>query len=310
MPCSTVYNIGSLNWDYVYTVSEFVHRGQTIAAQDLEKHSGGKGLNQSLALARAGASVVHIGAVGETLTDGLVALLANNQVQTSGICALPGVPTGHAIIQRTPSGENCIIIYGGANQALTPEMVEQGLAPAQPGDWLLVQNETSCLIEALVLAHKKGMRIAFNPSPCSEALRALPLNHIDLFFVNEDEAQTLTDYEEGVSRDAPFDPGLCLERLHECYPHAEIVMTVGAQGAYVVSAEGEQFYSAAPHVHAVDTTGAGDTFTGYYLASKVAGHSIVECLNCAVQAASLSVQVKGAANSIPQASEVARLLAL
>ena len=179
--------VGSLNIDYTYQVEHFVQKGETLSSGDLQVFSGGKGLNQSVALAKAGVETYHAGAVGK---DGLFLLreLEEAGVRTEHVVVLEDVPTGHAIIQNDKNGENCILLFGGANQAITKGQVDQVLSQFQEGDYLLVQNEVNQMPYLLRQARGRGLRIALNPSPMDGKIWELPLELVDYFILNEIEA--------------------------------------------------------------------------------------------------------------------------
>lgn len=292
-----VLNFGSLNIDYVYAVEHFVRAGETLASQSLAKNVGGKGTNQSAALAKAGAEVFHAGKIGG---DGLFLsdFLAQCGVRTELITVSEEV-SGHAIIQVDPSGQNCILLYGGANRTISREQIDAVLEHFAAGDILLLQNEVSNLAYMIELGAKKGLRIALNPSPISEELRALPLEKVHWFILNEIEGEALSGKKQ---------PGEILDELLLRYPESRIVLTLGKQGcAYADAAQ--RFTLPAYHVKAVDTTAAGDTFTGYFLASVLRGSSEKEALCLATAASALSVTKPGAAASIPLLEEVTRFAA-
>lgn len=286
---------GSLNIDYTYRVDHFVRPGETLSARSLQVFPGGKGLNQSLALAKAGAKVSHAGAVGE---DGrfLLELLENAGVDISQTEILPDTRTGNAIIQNDAAGDNCILLFGGANRAITPEQVDRTLASCEPGDYLLLQNEISSLGYLVEQAAKKGLRIVLNPSPMNGEILALPLDQIDLFLLNEVEAAQLTGL--------PSEEAEALgDALRERFPKAGIVLTLGSRGS--VYLDGEKRIVQKPYpVQAVDTTAAGDTFTGYFLAGLLAGRPIEETMDRASRASAIAVTRPGAATSIPTPDEV------
>lgn len=286
---------GSLNIDYVYAVPHFVRRGETLSADTLQTFTGGKGLNQSIALARAGAEVWHAGAVG---TDGafLVEALNDARVQTEFIETLPDVRTGHAVIQKSADGDNCILLYGGANHAVTPEQIDRTLGHFSAGDLLLAQNEISALPHLLRSAKARGLRVALNPSPMDESLPPL-LALADILLLNEVEASQLL-------RCAPdSDPEQLLTQLRERYPDAVIVLTLGAAGALCADG-GAVIRQAAIPVHAVDTTAAGDTFTGFFLAGLLEGQNTAQAMRFAAAAAAITVTAHGAAPSIPTRKKV------
>lgn len=289
-----ILNFGSLNIDYVYSLSHFVQKGETITSDMLNVFAGGKGLNQSIALSRAGGNVYHAGAIG---ADGLFLeeILNEAGVDTRFLMKCEDTRTGNAIIQKDREGDNCIILYGGANQAITKEMADEVLSAFGEGDWLFLQNEISEISYMVKKAHERGMRIVLNPSPMNEKILGINLNYIDCFILNEVEAHAL------VQEDA--DKAALLNQLKERFPHAEIVLTLGEKGSVYAGAEGiaEQ---KAYQVATVDTTAAGDTFLGYYMAGRLQGESVKEALDMAARASAIAVSKKGAAPSIPKRDEV------
>lgn len=283
-------NFGALNIDYVYDVAEFVKGGQTISAGGLAKSMGGKGLNQSIALARAGATVFHAGCVGE---DGrfLVDYLKENGANTDGVRVV-NEPTGHAMIQVDQRGQNCIIIYGGANQAITKDHVDDVLSHFCAGDVILLQNEINDVCYIAEKAREKGMMVVLNPSPVTNL--NVPLELVDLFLLNELEAaeifgkQTVEDQ---------------LTAMRKTCPNAKFVLTLGERGAIYMDAE-QAVRVDAVKTNAVDTTAAGDTFTGYFLTAYLAGEGVEKALVTAAKAAAITVSRKGASPSIPFRNEI------
>ena len=275
-----IINFGSLNIDKVYQVEQFVRPGQTITAKDYAMAAGGKGLNQSLAAARAGAEVLHAGAIG---AEGrfMADLLRESGADTSLLREVDG-PSGHAVIEINAAGQNRIIVFGGANRSMTSEYIERVLDIAQPDDWVLLQNEVNLVPEIICRAHEKGLRVVFNPSPIPENLDALPLACVSLFMVNEIEAAQLA----GTDANADFED--TLTALRAKYPNASVVMTVGADGVLYDGEEG-RFQLPAFKVKTVDTTAAGDTFCGYFLAAVSAGKSVQTALQEALAASALAV---------------------
>ena len=285
-----VLNFGSLNVDYVYKVPHVIVRGETLSAKSRKVFSGGKGLNQSVALGRAGLSVYHAGCIGE---DGefLLGELRQAHVNVDFIRRLKNVPTGHTIIQNTEDGDNCIILFGGANQAVSKEFVDEVFGSFEKGDLIILQNEISNLKYIVEKAHAAEMKIALNPSPMNEVIRELPLDYIQYFFLNEIEASQIT------GKSADDKDGLTLG-LKGCFPNAEIILTLGAGGSIYISNE-QVIFQEAYKAHAVDTTAAGDTFTGYYLAAIAHGKVPTEALDFSSRAAAITVSLPGAAPSIP-----------
>ncbi len=286
---------GSLNIDYTYRVSHFVRQGETLAAESLQVFSGGKGLNQAVALARAGAETWMAGAVGE---DGrfLLEELAAAGVRTDHVCVLQQERTGNAIIQNDRAGDNCILLYGGANRAVTEAQVDAVLQHFSAGDWLLLQNEINQLPYIMRQAHARGLKIAFNPSPMETHVLEYPLESVDLFLLNRVEAAQLagTDGTDGQA---------LLAALRGRFSRAAVVLTLGADGA-VYTDGAETVQQAAYPVQAVDTTAAGDTFTGFFLAARMRGAGVPRAMELASRAAAIAVTRRGAAPSIPTFAEV------
>lgn len=289
-----ILNYGSCCIDNVYAVQDFVQPGETIASLDYAVHPGGKGLNQSIALAHAGAEVIHAGKVGN---DGvwLKELLASKGVDVSPLQVVDG-PSGHANIQVSAAGENAIVIVGGSNRLITPDDFSEAFANTTAGDFLLLQNEVSHLSDIMTYGHERGLRIVFNAAPMTPDVLALPLDLVEFLIVNETEAMALT----GSSLE---DVDILLEQLKSHFPNTNAILTLGAKGAIFQSTT-ETYKQAAFQVQAVDSTGAGDTFTGFFLACLAQGQNIQDCLATACRAASISVTRAGAATSIPLANEI------
>ncbi|MBR6935471.1 MAG: ribokinase [Clostridia bacterium] len=293
-----ILNYGSLNIDHVYQMPAFVKAGETLSATDCQLHTGGKGLNQSVALARAGACVFHGGKIG---ADGieLKEFLEKAGADCSFLRIDPDVPTGHAIIQVVPSGENCILIYGGTNKQITEDEIDETLGHFEAGDLLLLQNEISNVNYLIHRAHEKGMLTVLNPSPITAGLLEFDgLSLLDWMIVNQGEAEALA------GTDGDLEPLDVIEALQARYPNASIVMTLGKRGALCLS-RGQKYYSRTyDYGKRVDTTGAGDTFTGYFLAGLAKGAPLDKCMDMASRASGLSITIAGAANSIPDLETV------
>ena len=286
-----ILNFGSLNCDYVYQVPHITAPAETLSAREMQVFPGGKGLNQSIALARAGAPVFHAGLVGED-GDFLVDLARESGVDCRYLERRPG-RTGHAIIQVEDSGQNAILICGGANQLVDEPMIRRVLADFGPGDLLLAQNEVSGLPLMLSLASERGMTVALNPSPCGDLPEA-DLSMVDWLILNEVEGAALSGETEIAAMP---------DALRRRYPRANILLTLGAEGAVCLTGEERHFQPAIP-VKTVDTTAAGDTFTGYFLAAVTGGQTIPEALLLAARAAAIAVSQPGASSSIPTRQEV------
>ena len=273
-----VINYGSLNIDLVYRVHEFVRPGETISAMDFSRFVGGKGLNQSIALARAGAPVMHAGAVGED-GDFLLDTLKQSNVDCMYVEKLAGVASGHAVIQVNDHGENCIVLFGGANHAIDEAHAEAVLSHAEPGDILLLQNEISCIPHIMRTANRLGMRIFFNPAPMTSQVLAYPLDLVDTLIVNETEMESLGNH-------VP--------------EKANILKTLGANGAEYNGMK----VPAEKVANVVDTTAAGDTFIGYFIAELVAGLDVRTAMETATRASAWCIQRMGASPSIPSRKDI------
>lgn len=297
-----ILNFGSLNIDYVYQVDHFVSGGETLLSDGMEIFPGGKGLNQSIALSRAGADVFHAGAVG--VSDGafLTDILNKNGVDISHIKNINGDTTGHAIIQVDKTGQNCILLYGGANQKITTEQIDETLRFFGEGDMLLIQNEISNLDYLIEKARNKGLRIVLNPSPINKKLLESDLSKIDMFIMNEIEAAAILGVEE-LSYSTPE-----IEKLiPENFLNKDIIITFGSEGSVFID-EVEVLHQTAFKVDAIDTTAAGDTFTGYFLAQILKGKSSRDALNVAAKAGAIACTRKGAEPSIPYLEEISTII--
>lgn len=287
-----IYNFGSVNIDHVYQVDHFVQPGETLSSSHYEQVLGGKGANQSVALAKAGAAVFHVGGINKSDET------FKSQLEKYGVncdhLSLTQTPSGHAIIQVTPDAENAIVLFGGANQTLNASHIQQALGHATRDDWVLLQNETNALADIIQIAKDKNLSVAFNPAPMSESVNALPLEKIDLLIVNEVEAQMLT---------AKNDVNDIIAHFKTTLPSTKVIITLGKQGAHMLS-NGTVHSVSAFSVDAVDTTAAGDTFIGFFLASFLSNNNIHASLTTACAASALSVTQHGAAQSIPSMQAV------
>ena len=296
-----ILNYGSLNLDYVYTVEHIVRQKETASSLALSIYPGGKGLNQSVALARAGCTVYHAGMTGED-GDMLLQTCRDNGVNTEYVDIVSG-RNGHAIIQVEPGGENCILLFGGSNQANTKERVDRVLDHFEKGDIILLQNEVNLLDYMIEKSAGRGMRVVLNPSPYNERVSCCRLELVDTFLINEVEAGQITGENE---------PEEILKAMGERFPTAKTVLTLGGSGAWFLM-DGEALFQPAFQVEAVDTTAAGDTFTGYFLqgyagllesGKKPESMDFVPVLARAARAAALAVSRKGAVPSIPYSKEL------
>ena len=278
------YNFGSINLDLVYQVPHFPVPGETLMSTDFQRYPGGKGLNQSVAMARAGASVVHIGACGldadfclKELIDAGVELAVDRTRSVSG----------QGVIYIDPTGENQIVLLPAANLEITPQQVSQGLESMGSEDWLVLQNETNLQVEAAKQARALGARVAYSAAPFESHALAEILPYVDVVAMNQGESEQAIQ---------------ALGSQPEQWG-CEVLITLGGQGAKFFDGQGwcEQ---SAPKVAPVDTTGAGDTFFGYFIAHlDQAGPQ--QALNLATQASALQITCPGAASAIPRLEELA-----
>jgi ribokinase len=287
----TIFNLGSINIDHVHRVAHLPGPGETVADTGYAMGLGGKGANQSLAAAAAGAEVHHIGAVG---ADGgwIRDRLAAAGVRVADLITVEAA-TGHAVVVVDDGGENQIVIHGGANRALTRAQIAAALARARPGDWFLAQNETNLIAEGFAMAKAAGLRTAYAAAPFDAGAAGALIGTVDLLAVNEVEAGPLAGH-----------LGVAAEAL----PVPELLVTLGARGARLVAGGAVTKVAAFP-VTPVDTTGAGDCFLGWFLAARDRGAGAATALREASAAAAIQVTRPGAADSIPRASEVAAFLA-
>ena len=287
-----VLNFGSLNLDYVYQVKSILIPGETQASVDRKTFCGGKGLNQSIALAKAGIPVYHAGMIGEG-GEILLDTCEKNGVNTRFIRKIEG-PCGHTVIQVDENGQNCILLFGGANRSITREFVDEVLKEFEKGDIILLQNEINELDYIIDRAYEKGMMIILNPSPFDEKLKACDMSKVSLFLVNEIEGYQITGEKE---------PEKILAAVKEKYPSAKIVLTLGGDGS-VYQDETGIYHQGIFKVKALDTTAAGDTFTGYFISSIIDGMPVKEGLEMAAKASAIAVSRPGATASIPLKEEV------
>ena len=285
---------GSLNIDHVYQVEHLVRPGETLPSTEYRRFQGGKGANQSVALARAGAEVFHAGRIGPE------GLWLRDAIAAEGVdithVGLDNQPTGHAIIQVDSAGENSIILFGGANLAVTSDDAHYVLSHFGEGDWLLVQNEVSSMPAILLEAYERGMSVAFNPAPMTPEVLRYPLDRVSLFVVNLTEGAALAEIENAA-------PESIVDRLQTRFPDAAILLTLGGDGSLYARGE-NRIKTSAQAAEAVDTTAAGDTFIGYFLAELLRGETVEESLALASRAAALCVMRLGAADSIPRRGEL------
>ncbi|OIJ69101.1 ribokinase [Streptomyces mangrovisoli] len=295
---TTIAVLGSTNMDLVAYVEKAPQRGETVTGREFRTIPGGKGANQAISAARAGAEVTMIGAVGnDAFGLRLRDTLEHSGVDTDDLRTVEG-PSGTAHIVVDDEGGNAIVVIPGANGTL------DHLSPGDEGviaaaDTLLLQLEIplAAVVAGAEAARRHGVRTVLTPSPA----RTLPpelLAVIDLLVPNQHEAATLT----GLT-----DPRAAAVALLEQVP--EVVVTLGAEGSLYAARDAEPLTVPAPPVTAVDSTGAGDTFVGCLAVAVGEGRPMPEALRWAAAAAALSVQRAGATASMPYRSEIDALYA-
>lgn len=285
-------NFGSLNVDKVYTVPHFVREGETLASLEYNEFAGGKGLNQSIALAKAGTNVFHAGRIGE---DGhfLIQTLEQEGINTDNIYTYGSI-TGHAIIQVNSNAENCILLLGGANKQITTQQIDSALDKFTSADFLVIQNEINDIEYIINAAHEKGLTIALNPSPIDDNIKTLDFSKIDYLIFNEIEGKE-------ISGETQLEK--ILDTLLSKYSNLKLVLTLGEKGV-IYKDTVQKIRQDIFNVNVVDTTAAGDTFLGYFLSIISRNAPIKEALRIASKAASIVISRDGASISIPDLAEV------
>ncbi|WP_375253938.1 ribokinase [Yoonia sp.] len=281
-----IWNLGSINADIVYRVPHIPAPGETLSSTSRQTFLGGKGANMSVAAARAAAHVHHIGAVG---ADGRWATerLLEYGVDTSYIAELD-TETAQAIIMVADDGENAIVLHPGANAEIPQATLQAAMAEASTGDWLVTQNETNLQRTAAQLGKRLGLQVAYAAAPFDAERVQAVLPYLDFLILNAVEAEQLQDATGTAPRDLPV---------------RDVIVTLGADGADWHGANGKAHFPAMKVVP-VDTTGAGDTFTGYVLAGLDRGMPMAQAIALATKAGALMVTRHGTADVIPDFSEV------
>lgn len=291
-----ILNFGSLNIDNVYKVDKFLLPGETKSSLDFSKHSGGKGLNQSISAAKAGNEVYHaafLGNDGQFLKD----TLEQNGVNADYI-KQHEEPSGHAIIQVDENGQNCILLYGGTNQCLTREYIDDVLENFGNNGLVLLQNETNLVGYIIDKAYNKGLQVALNAAPMNAKVLEYPLEKLTWLVVNEVEGKQIA----GCEKDEDI-----LGILIKKYPKSKILLTLGENGALCYD-DGKIYKIGRYDVEVKDTTAAGDTFLGYFLYGVLNGKTIEDSLILATTASAICIGKSGAADSIPLKAEVDKFI--
>ena len=283
-----ILNLGSINKDFFYSVNDFVKPGETIPSIRYNVKIGGKGLNQSVGISKAGQKIYHAGIINKDDTFILDKLKKWN-INCENI-VLGVNPTGHAIIQVDKNGENSIIIHGGANHDFDIKFIKSVLSKFDSGDILVLQNEINNIKEIIDRAHHKKMKIVFNPAPFNNEILSYDLNKISTLILNQTEGEALSKEKK---------PDGILKVLNSKFNNTEIILTLGEKGS-LYSFKDELLKIKAHKVDTIDTTGAGDTFIGYYVAGIASEISKKNNLNRASEAAAISTTKLGGAESIPK----------
>lgn len=291
-----IVNFGSMNLDYVYKVAHFVQPGETLAAERMNIFPGGKGLNQSIAASKAGGEVYHAGFIGKN-GEMLVRCLKDASVLTEQI-EMTEMNQGHALIQVNEQGENCIIIYGGSNRCITDSYINHTLEQFDSDTYVMLQNEVNRIGDIVEAAYRKGMKIILNPSPINDSVFRVDFHKVDWLLVNALEAKAIAKTEKAID---------AIDEIWKKYPQIGIVLTLGAKGCICCKDSVRKECRAFP-VEVADTTAAGDTFAGYFVAGLAKGRQMDEILQSASAAAAIAVSREGASPSIPAWEEVERFL--
>ena len=285
--------VGSVNMDVAVRTARLPKPGETLLAESVLRSGGGKGANQAVAAARAGgAATAMIGAVGADGDGGtLLADLARDGIDIAAVRRLDGLPTGVALITVDANAENTIVVAAGANAAV--ELTEADRETVRKADVVLAQLEIpQAVVAEAAAARRPGSRFVLNAAPAAPLDAALH-EQVDVLVVNEHEAVELAQL---------ADLDAALRRLLDDVP--TVLVTLGADGARLLSRDGSDVRVPAPRVTATDTVAAGDTFCGVFAAALASGLDERVSLERACAAASLAVQRSGAQASVPTADEV------
>lgn len=293
-----IINFGSLNIDYVYSLDHIVKEGETISASDLTCFFGGKGLNQSLALARANNQIYHCGYIG---VDGLdiIDILKSESINTDFMVIDNNSHTGSAIVQKDIVGNNCIIVHHGANYNFSQKFILEVLNNFGNGDYIVLQNEINEVSFIIEKAKEKGMIVFFNPAPFDNKVLDYPLELVDFIILNKIEALSLLSLHYNLN----ISEVDLIKKIWEKYNNSNILLTLGDNGS--IYYDGKNIIKCNSYqVDTVDTTGAGDTYIGYFVSGLISQLSIEQSMDLASAAAALSVTKLGAEPSIPKINEV------
>lgn len=306
-PKPKVTVVGSLNVDLVSRAPRYPQKGETLIGDAFDIFTGGKGFNQATAAARLGADVTLIGSVGtDVFGDTLLAAIEAEQMH--GRIKRRDVGTGVATIVVEPSGENSIIVVPRANMTLTPADIEEAASPIAEADVLLLQLETPIAASerAAAIAKTNRTTVLLNPAP-AQPLPDSFLAHVDIIIPNQSEAALLTGMPVDTEEEA-ISAAHCL-RSRMIHPEtAVVVLTLGAQGALLLTAEMSEALPALP-VEVIDTTGAGDAFCGALATQLAQGETLPEAVRFANAAGAAAVTTLGATPAMPTREKIEAVIA-
>ncbi|CAB4408316.1 unnamed protein product [Rhizophagus irregularis] len=320
-----VLTFGSINIDEFFEVPHIVSSGETITSSKYCQRAGGKGANQSVALAKAGALIWHAGKIGR---DGewIKKYMNNHGVRVDHIIISEDQPTGRAFIQVSQkTRDNSIVLLPGTNHMISLDEARKILSQEfGVNDWVIMQNEIGQIGgEILKLCKEKGLTTVFNPAPLSEnIINVFSFNLVDYLIVNKLEAVQLYKQISGFSSDEDISIQDLLSFISIKFKHIGIIVTLGSEGLYAwYRPEQKVFNLPAFKTKVLDTTGAGDTFTGYFVSSIVrslkqrrtnnsfstilpTAEDFLDALKEATVASGLAVSQLGAMESIPSFNDV------
>jgi len=292
--------VGSYNTDLIIKTGRIPRPGETVIGGSFSRGGGGKGANQAVAAARAGAGVSFVARVGiDALGQEGMERLAREQIDTRHVIQDPGCPTGVAFIVVDERGENSIVVASGANGLLGPSDIEKAYETIAGAGVLLVQLESplDAVRSAIHVARRNGVLVILNPAP-AQPLESVLLRDVDILTPNRGEAEMIA--QRPISDEASL-RDVARAILDEGAQH--VLITLGQKGVYAASKESMEFLPAYA-VHAIDSTGAGDVFSGSLAAFLAEGMTVGESVRLAIAASSLSVTRMGTQAAAPVRSEI------
>ncbi|HHU91561.1 MAG TPA: ribokinase [Halanaerobiaceae bacterium] len=296
--------VGSLNIDTNIFVPHIPKIGETIIAKEMKNYFGGKGANQAMSIARLGGKVEMIAAVGDDAEGKkYIENLRAENIGTQGIVEKKNMPTGMAIISVDEKGQNNIIVYPGANYAISKEDINQHLDIIKEAKYCVLQLEIPLEVveHTINTCYENDTIVILNPAPAVADIPAELLSKVDFFLPNETELDIIS--KEKVRADNMVE--VCRNIINKGCKN--VIVTLGDKGSLWVDEERAQYFSAYK-VKAVDTTAAGDSFIGAFAFSLSKGKSIEEAIRFATRAASITVTRKGAQSSLPYLEELADII--